>query len=212
MPIVNKHMPLDDFFWRRAIVFAGALIYWGGVVILARRVRKRIGRSPNLKPRTAKERLLWLGWTLVVLTWMLQPLFVRVGHGWAGFQIHSACLVPGGFLAGVALTLIGYAATLWCYVVMGHAWRVGVNREERNALITAGPFRWIRHPIYALQTLMLLGALLLLPTAASAVAVTLHVVCALLKARDEEAYLISVHGDAYRALMARTWRLLPKFW
>lgn len=205
-------MPLDDLFWRRVIVFTGAFVYWAGVFLLARRVRKRIGRSPNLKPRTTKERLLWLGWALVVFTWLLQPLFVRVGGGLPGFQIHPACLAPPGFLGGLALTLAGYAATLWCYVVMGHAWRVGVNREEKNQLITAGPFRRVRHPIYALQTVMLLGALLLLPTIASAVAVVLHILCALIKAKDEEAYLVTVHGEAYREFMARTWRLLPKLW
>ena len=45
-------MTMDELFIRRAVVSAGALIYWGGVAIHARRIRKRIGKSANLKPRT----------------------------------------------------------------------------------------------------------------------------------------------------------------
>ena len=59
-------MTNEEYFWRRAIVSASGILYWVGVLILARRVRKQIGRSPNLKPRGTKEKILWTGWMLVV--------------------------------------------------------------------------------------------------------------------------------------------------
>jgi protein-S-isoprenylcysteine O-methyltransferase Ste14 len=40
----------------------------------------------------------------------------------------------------------------------------------------------------------------------------LHLVFVLIKAKDEEAYLLTVHGETYRDFMARTGRLLPKWW
>jgi protein-S-isoprenylcysteine O-methyltransferase Ste14 len=205
-------MNLDELWLRRAVVCAGALIYWGGVLIQGRRIRKRIGRSPNLKPRDARERLLWAGWMLVIVMWIVQPLLVNAKTTLPGLQIHPACLQPLGLIGGMVLTVAGYAATLWCYVIMGNAWRIGINRKEKNELVTAGPYRWIRHPIYAFQTVMLLGAVLLLPTICSVALVALHLVFVLIKAKDEEAYLLTVHGDAYRAFMARTGRLFPKLW
>jgi protein-S-isoprenylcysteine O-methyltransferase Ste14 len=205
-------MNLDELWLRRAVVCAGALIYWGGVLIQGRRIRKRIGRSPNLKPRDARERVLWAGWMLVIFTWLIQPLLVSATTNLPGLRIHPACLHPLGLFGGLALTLAGYTATIWCYVIMGNAWRIGINRKEKNELVTAGPYHWIRHPIYAFQTVMLLGAVLLLPTLCSAVLVALHLVLVLIKAKDEEAYLLTVHGDAYRDFMAKTGRLLPKFW
>src|SRR3954467_59049 len=63
---------------RRGVVCASGIIYWVGVLIQARRVRRHIGRSPNLKPRGKKERLLWVGWFLVILAWILQPIFIRI--------------------------------------------------------------------------------------------------------------------------------------
>lgn len=203
-------MPADELFWRRAVVCAGALIYWGGVLIQGRRIRKRIGRSPNLKPRDTRERILWTGWMLVIFLWIVQPLITSPSTNVPGLRIHPACLHPAGLIGGLALTMAGYAATIWCYVIMGNAWRIGINRQEKNQLVTAGPYRWIRHPIYAFQVVMLLGGLLLLPTIGSVVVVVLHLVFVLIKARDEEAYLVTVHGDAYREFMAKTGRLFPK--
>ena len=59
---------------------------------------------------------------------------------------------------------------------------------------------------------MLLGAIFLLPTICSIVVLVVHLLCVLAKARDEEAYLITVHGEEYRQYMGRTGRLLPRFW
>jgi len=205
-------MPADELFWRCAVVCAGALIYWGGVFIQGRRIRKRIGRSPNLKPRDARERLIWAGWTLVIIAWIAQPLLISGKAKLPGIQIYPECLHPLGFIGGIALTIAGYAATIWCYVTMGNAWRIGINRQEKNQLVTAGPYSRIRHPIYAFQSVMLIGATLLLPTIYSIAVVFLHLVLVLIKARDEETYLLGVHGDAYRDLMSRTGRLIPKFW
>lgn len=199
-------MPVDELFWRRAVVCAGALIYWGGVLIQGRRIRKRIGRSPNLKPRDPRERVLWAGWMLVIFTWILQPLVLR------GKYLRPECLQPWGLGLGILLTVAGYVATLWCYVTMGNAWRIGINRQEKNQLVSSGPYRWIRHPIYAFQTVMLAGAVLLLPTICSVVVLVVHLFFVRLKARDEEAYLLGVHGENYRELMRRTGGLFPKFW
>lgn len=202
-------MAVDEMFWRRAVVCAGALIYWGGVHIQGRRIRRRIGRSPNLKPRNARERMLWAGWLLVVVLWIGQP-FVAGRADWPAFRIHPACLHPAGLVGGILLTLAGYAATIWCYVTMGTAWRIGINLNEKNRLVTDGPFRFIRHPIYAFQSVMLLGAMLLLPTICSAAVVVVHLLCVVIKARDEEAYLLTVHGGDYQQYMGRTGRLLPR--
>ena len=223
-PSINpsSQMP-DDLLIRRIAVAASGIVYWGGVLIQARRVRRHIGRSPNLKPRTPKERMLWAGWMIVVLTWILQPFLLRIQPPLQGqadtlqlwpfdfrlwtldFGLHRACM-----LAGIALIIAGYLGTLWCYAAMGDAWRIGVNRAEKNALITSGPYGHIRHPIYSFQVVMLLGAVLLLPTAISLGILLFHLICVWIKSSDEEAYLRTVHGPAYDGYVARTGRLIPK--
>jgi len=203
-------MSADELFWRRAIVSASGVIYWIGVWILARRVRKQIGRSPNLKPRGAKEKILWVGWLLVILVWVGQSFVVKTENAWPGVAFFPALLNLPLFAAGMALVVGGYAGTLWCYVAMGNTWRIGVNKSEKTTLVERGPYRSIRHPIYAFQLVMLAGAALLLPTVLSFAILVLHLICALIKAVDEENYLKTVHGQAYVDYMARTGRLLPR--
>jgi protein-S-isoprenylcysteine O-methyltransferase Ste14 len=199
-------MTLDEFSLRRLAVSAAALIYWGGVAIHARRIRKRIGKSANLKPRTSKEKILWINWAFMILGWLLQPVFLFDNKA-----LPAAWLTPTTLAIGLTLIILGYAATLWCYASMGDTWRIGVNRQEKTSLITRGPYRVIRHPIYAFQIVMLLGSAWLLPTIFSLVIIAVHFVCVQFKAADEEAYLLGVHGETYQSYLNRTGRLLPKF-
>ncbi len=202
-------MGLDPLLLRKAIVAASGVIYWAGVFVNARRVRKKIGRSPNMTPRTAKERVLWIGWLLVIAVWIGQPFFAGE-NAWAFVRLCPRMMHAAVMSAGLVSVALGYAGTLWCYAIMGSAWRIGVNEQEKNTLVTAGPFAHVRHPIYALQVLMLAGAALLLPTVCSLVLLAFHLICVWLKAADEEAYLLTVHGEKYRQHIARTGRLLPK--
>ena len=202
-------MGVDALLLRKAAVAGSGLIYWAGVLIQARRVRKQIGRSPNMTPRTGKERVLWIGWLLVIATWIGQPFFAGK-NACAFVQLCPRMMHVAVMSAGLALVAAGYAGTLWCYAIMGSAWRIGVNEQEKNQLVTSGPFARVRHPIYALQVVMLAGAVLLLPTACSLLLLGFHLVCVWIKAADEEAYLLTVHGEKYREHMARTGRLFPK--
>jgi len=203
-------MPDDDLILRRAVVTASGVIYWAGVFVQARRIRRHIGHSPNVRPRTPKEKILWLGWFLVILGWIGQPVAIHTGAlGWFA-QISPALVNPLTLALGIILIAGGYAATLWCYAIMGDAWRMGINQKEKNSLITRGPYGRVRHPIYLFQIVMLAGAALLLPTPLSLAVLLVHVVCVLIKAVDEETYLLGVHGDDYRNYMSRTGRLMPR--
>ena len=203
-------MAPEELFLRRAVVTGSALVYWVGVWLQARRVRRRIGRSPNLKPRGAKERLLWAGWVLVVAAWLGQPFLAGGADSAFAFRLARLFVHPAGFVAGFGLVLAGYAGTLWSYAAMGDAWRIGVNRNEKTALVAAGPYRFVRHPIDLFQIVMLAGVLLLLPTALSLFVLALHFCCVQVKAADEESYLLGLHNEAYRNYLRCTGRLLPK--
>jgi protein-S-isoprenylcysteine O-methyltransferase Ste14 len=203
-------MTAEELLLRRAVVTGSAVLYWAGVWVQARRVRRRIGRSPNLKPRGRKERWLWAGWMLVVLTWAGQPCLAGPDAAWAAARTVKPFLHPAALTAGLGLMAAGYAGTLWCYAAMGDAWRIGVNRAEKTMLISTGPYRMVRHPIYLFQIVMLAGALLLLPTVLSLAVLALHLACVWIKAADEEAHLLGLHGEAYRAYLGRRGRRFPR--
>jgi protein-S-isoprenylcysteine O-methyltransferase Ste14 len=199
-------MTAEEFLLRRIVVAASGVIYWGGVWVQARRVRKQIGHSPNLKPRGRKEKALWLGWFVVIVVWVGQPLLIG-----GTSSLLPGLLHPAGLVLGAALIIFGYAGTLWCYAAMGDTWRIGINAREKTTLVQRGPYRHVRHPLYGFQIVMLSGAALLLPTPASFSIVVLHCICVLIKASDEEKYLTTLHGDAYRDYLSSTGRLFPRF-
>lgn len=209
---MKRAMPTEteDFVVRRAAVFASALVYWGGVWLQARRVRRLIGRAPNVAPRGTKEALLWIGWFVVVAVWMVQPFLAHGEDSLPGLGFGSVWMGSQALVAGLGLLVAGYAGTLWCYAAMGRAWRMGIDRRERTALIMQGPYRWVRHPIYAFQAVMLLGVLVLLPTPVSLGLLGLHLLCVGFKVADEEAHLLAVHGIAYGDYASRTGRLMPR--
>lgn len=60
--------------------------------------------------------------------------------------------VPGAVglrWVGVALAAFGIGATLAAQLAMGGSWRIGVEPTERTTLVTDGPFRIVRNPIFA---------------------------------------------------------------
>jgi protein-S-isoprenylcysteine O-methyltransferase Ste14 len=202
-------MPVETLWLRKGIVVGSALIYWAGVFIQIHQVRRHIGRSPNVRPRGLKEKLLWLGWLSVILGWFGQPFLVGKTDS-ALFRLISGLVHPVGLGLGILLMAGGYLGTLWCYSTLGTAWRMGVSRREKTDLVLHGPYRYVRHPIYLFQVIMLLGVIFLLPTACSITLLAVHLVCVILKSLDEEAYLLGVHGPEYRGYLSKTGRFLPR--
>lgn len=201
----------DGLYFRETIVFLSALIYWGGVMINVYRIRRHIGKSPNLmKYRSLKENLLTLGWCIVIGGWAGQPLIIgSYGHT-AFLSFINALYIPFGLIIGLTLALAGYAGTLWCYKTLGDSWRLGVDSKAKTVLVNQGIYRFVRHPIYLFQIIILIGIAWLLPTPFSLAILLIHFVCVSIMAMDEEEYLMKTHGSEYREYFLNTGRFLPK--
>ena len=205
-------MATDALSLNRAVVFGSAVVYWAGVWVQARRIRRRIGRSTNSRPRGPKERLLWAGWFFVVAAWLALPFLCAGRPGAAAGDGDS----PGSLFIrwlralGITMVVAGYAGTLWCYVAMGNAWRMGVNRAEKTDARDARSLRFVRHPIYLFQVIMVAAIPLLLPSVLAFAILAIHVLCVLTKAADEESHLRTLLGRTYEAYCARTGRWLPR--
>lgn len=205
-------MTADHLTLRKIVVLLSAVIYWGVVVINVYRIRKYTGKSPNLiKPKQFKDILLLSGWFFIVAGWMGQPLVVERYSDTALFSFMSFFSHPFGILIGIFMVLFGYLGTLWCYATLGNSWRLGINKNIKTVLVKQGIYRFVRHPIYLFQIIILCGVLFLLPTPFSLLISLTHFICILVMALDEEAYLLNAHGDKYKDYFSRTGRFLPKW-
>ena len=110
---------------------------------------------------------------------------------------------PGAFQVGMAVA--GLALAVWGLGSLGRAF--GVAPADRG-LVLHGPYRLLRHPIYAGELLAVLAVLLGTETPWNALVVGLLLGAVLLRIRWEERALCGYSGYAQRT----RWRLLPGVW
>jgi protein-S-isoprenylcysteine O-methyltransferase Ste14 len=111
---------------------------------------------------------------------------------------------------GVFLVVLGIAGTVATQWVMGDSWRGDVDPDARTALITRGPFRFVRNPILTATAITGVGLALMVPNVLAGVMLGCFLAAQQIQVRlVEEPYLLRVHGEAYRAYASRTGRFVP---
>lgn len=193
------------------IASLSGLIYWLVVFIRAYLLKKRTGKSVNVAPGSLKEKILWLGWFFVIVLWIAVPFMAGLDNVKHLFQPFWNWSGASSFWTGVTMILLGYAGTWWCYWALGKYWRLGVNWKEKGALITHGPYAFMRHPLYFFQIGMVLGIFVLLPNIYVLTLLIVQLLCVTSKIHDEEKYLSATHGDQYKNYTRKTGTLWPKF-
>jgi protein-S-isoprenylcysteine O-methyltransferase Ste14 len=112
--------------------------------------------------------------------------------------------------AGVAIAVIGIAATVYAQLDMGDSWRIGVDPSETTTLVRSGVFGLVRNPIFTAMITFGFGIALVTPNLVAIAGFVLLVATIELQVRIvEEPYLQAVHGDAYRDYLANVGRFVP---
>ena len=107
------------------------------------------------------------------------------------------------FYAGALLLCIGLFLQVWSYVYLARSLSIVAEARE---LVTRGPFRFIRHPIY-LGQFIAQAAFWLILVRLQAVWVVFYVIFVamqLYRARIEEQVLADAFGEPYRELKKKT--------
>lgn len=110
--------------------------------------------------------------------------------------------------AGAALATLGAMLAFAARAVIGRNWGIPATRQTDTELVTSGPYKVVRHPIYSGILLMMAGtAIGLVPVFwLATIAVTIYFVGS---ARSEEANMAKRFPNDYPAYQARTKMLIP---
>ena len=110
-------------------------------------------------------------------------------------------------IIGVALLVLALIWVLVAQLQMGDSWRIGIDEKSESALVQHGLFGVSRNPIFLGMLVMLVGLLLLLPTAATLTITVLGFVLIHVQVRLEEAFLTEKYGEDYRKyqMSVRRW-------
>lgn len=125
----------------------------------------------------------------------------------ASFQLLDWQRIIGGVCA-----LIGIEYFHWTHSTLGKNWSTTIEVKKDHELIVGGPYKYIRHPMYASVYLIYVGFLIL--TANWLVGALLLAPFTLLyvsRVRSEEQMMLEKFGEKYQEYMKKSGRLFPKF-
>jgi protein-S-isoprenylcysteine O-methyltransferase Ste14 len=106
------------------------------------------------------------------------------------------------------LVFLGLLFALWARAHLGRNWSGAVTVKEGHTLITSGPYRWVRHPIYSGVVVALAGTALAIGEARGFIATALILIGFVIKLLVEEARMRDTFPD-YVDYCRHTARLIP---
>jgi protein-S-isoprenylcysteine O-methyltransferase Ste14 len=180
-----------------------------GIIV---RYRRRYGRSPirlsgsgGAMDRIREAALILFG---VLLVWQAVAaafgLYIPLGN-----RLFDPLPALGTIVAFAGALLI-----LSAIATMGASWEIPVSAERDSpaaGLITSGPFRFSRNPIYLGFGITIVGWMLLIPAILSLVIVIGAILNLRYQALEEEEYLIRTYGPQYEAWAREVGRFVPWF-
>ncbi len=192
------------FRWLALVVFAATLS-------VSAWQRSRAHREKAAIPRRSESTGLIVGRLVValplfgsVLAYLVSPPLMA----WASIDL-PIWLRWVGALLGIATIPTAY----WVLSTLGSNVSETVFTKEQHELVTSGPYRWVRHPLYGTGIslflsvgLMAANGFLLLWTTFALFGVLIVVV------PREEAALVRAFGQEYQDYQSRTGSLFPRLW
>jgi protein-S-isoprenylcysteine O-methyltransferase len=122
-------------------------------------------------------------------------------------------LQPALSWAGIGLMWAGMAFRLWAVLTLGAFFRTSVVVQEGHQLVTAGPYRWLRHPAYTGVIVTMVGLGLALGNWVSLLAMAaLPTLAIAWRVHVEERALAEQFGDAYRDFCKSRSAVIPLIW
>jgi protein-S-isoprenylcysteine O-methyltransferase Ste14 len=187
-------------------------VYWTCVGAMSIRVRRRTRKLSGIVPTQRVEQLMWVVWLPLVLAWMTLP-YLAATHasapwGLPDFARHAPMLAWRW--AAAVLGLLCLLLSIECWLRMGKNWRMSITPDQKTELVTTGLYGRVRHPIYALSILLMLCTVVVVPTLPVAAMAAVHVGMMIVKAGNEERFLIGMHGAPYRRYLTQTGRFVPR--
>lgn len=182
------------------------------LVVLMRLVRLPVlphlgwRRSWPLLRRDPLDTAYLFSWALAAIAVLVAFIAFPATVRWAALP-----LPPALRWSGAAVSLAALALLRWADAALGENLSVSPQLRPNHQLVTTGPYRWIRHPMY-LSGLLYCAGLGIVTANGLAAAFLVGGMLLLVQMRipKEERLLEERFGDSYRQWAGRTGKLLPR--
>jgi protein-S-isoprenylcysteine O-methyltransferase Ste14 len=122
----------------------------------------------------------------------------------------EACMALALALPGCLLALAGAALVLRSRTELGPAWSFVPRADQGTDLVTTGPYRFVRHPIYLGLALLAVGQALAFGSWPALIIALFGIIPTLAwRAHAEEQILSRTFGERYAVYRQRTKMIIP---
>jgi protein-S-isoprenylcysteine O-methyltransferase Ste14 len=186
-----------------AAIWALGLVVWFAIRLPYQRRARKI-RTATAE-RTLAERLLLPAATVGLA--VIPAIYLATGFpGFADYEFRS-WMGWAGLVVEILFLALFYASHRW----LGRNWSVTLEIRDGHRLVTDGPYRYVRHPMYSSFWLWAIAQALLLPNWVAGLSGLVGVGLLYFgRVGAEEALMQKSFGEEYRAYAARTGRIIPR--
>jgi protein-S-isoprenylcysteine O-methyltransferase Ste14 len=109
---------------------------------------------------------------------------------------------------GILFCYIGILLFLLALISFGKAWRIGIDENNSNELITTGIFKYSRNPIFLFMDIYFCGVMLIYPNIVFIVIAICTIIGIHFQIMREEIFLLHKFSKRYREYKKQTRRYL----
>ena len=201
----------------RAIVTAGPVLYFAWLLVQQVRADWTVFTDPHPDLDTALAFVAAAYIGLLLLAYWRKPPPIAERHDWRAVAATALAIDALGLSAAQPVTQPEAAALAVAFLLAGtllafwSAWYLGTSFSllpQARTLVTSGPYRYVRHPIYLGGLLITIGEVWLRFSALTVALNVLFLVAQVVRLRAEEAVLERTFPE-YADYRARTSALIP---
>jgi len=142
-----------------------------------------------------------------LLLW-LSPMMYLINPGWMAWS--KIGLPEWVRWLGVGIGILCNIGVYWLFSSIGSGITPTSATRTEHKLVTSGPYRWVRHPLYTVGSSMFVAFGMIADNWFIACMGVIAFIIMAFRTPREEANLIEKFGDEYREYIQRTGRFLPK--
>jgi protein-S-isoprenylcysteine O-methyltransferase Ste14 len=185
-----------------------ALILFTGIGISSYFRRKADRDSGEKISRKVDGTLMMTVIKLGGLVLWLSPLVYLMNPAWMAWS--KIGLPEWARWLGVGLGFLCIMGIYWLFSSIRSGITPTSATRKEHQLVTSGPYRWVRHPLYTVGSSMFIAFGMMADNWFIALLGILAFIGMALRTPKEEANLIEKFGDEYREYMKRTGRFMPR--
>jgi protein-S-isoprenylcysteine O-methyltransferase Ste14 len=136
----------------------------------------------------------------------------------AGYALGAGWLLAAGFylpglvrLLALSCAIAALALWTWTQVVLGRNWSAQLALRDRHELVTWGPYKYVRHPMYTAIFVWIAGLAIVAANWFFVLAAAGTIAVLVVRTPKEEQMMLSMFAARYEEYMKRTGRYLPRW-